>query len=205
MIKVLIVDDHKSMCDSLSFALEGAGGFSVVGTLSDAGFAEMYCDKLKPDLVFMDVCTTEGASGLDAAILIRRKFPDIKVVVMSGFDEITFAAGAKEAGAHAFIRKGSSLVLFVDIARGVVQGRTYWSETKSVSMPEPESEPPFTESEMDVLRLMCRHMTSKEIAQELGVSEEVVALNKSEMLAKTGFGKTIDLVFHAFSKGWVNL
>ena len=203
MIKVLIVDDHKSMCDSLSFALEGAGGFSVAGTLSDAGFAESHCEKLKPDLVFMDVCTKDGASGLDAAMQIRRRFPDIKVVVMSGFDEITFAAGAKEAGAHAFIAKGSSLILFVDVARGVVQGETYWSEIKWASKPMPESEPPFIESEMDILRLMCRHRTNKEIAQELGISEEAVTRLKSDMLAKTEFNKTIDLVFHALSKGWV--
>jgi len=205
MIKVLIVDDHKSMCDSLTFALEGAGGFSVVGTLSDAGFAEIYCEKLKPDLVFMDVCTSEGASGLDATMQIRKKFPDIKVVVMSGFDEITFTAGAEEAGAHAFIRKGSSLVLFIDVARGVLQGKTYWPEKKSVSKSVPEIKPPFTEPEMDVLRLMCRHKTSKEIAQELEISEETVAQLKSEMLTKTEFDKTIDLVFHAFSEGWVNL
>ena len=203
MIKVLIVDDHKSMCDSLTFALEGTEEFSVVGTLASADYADIYCERLTPDLVFMDVCTTEGASGLDATELIRRKFPDIKVVVMSGFDEIAFAARAEEIGAHGFVFKGSSLIMFVDVARGVMEGKTYWPEMKSAQKPVSGGETPFTETEMEVLRLLCRHMSLAEIGEELSIDVEAAALHRSEMLAKTGFEKVVDLVFYALSKGWV--
>ena len=78
MIKVLIVDDHESLCDSLSHALDSIGSFVVIGSLKSAAHAELYCMKLQPDLVLMDVCTEGGASGLEATKTIREKYPDIK-------------------------------------------------------------------------------------------------------------------------------
>ena len=202
MIKVLIVDDHESMCDSLTFLLEKTGDFYVVGKLTRADYAYLYCERLRPDLVFMDVCTEGGASGLDATKTIRQKFPDIKIVVMSGFDEITYAPRAKEAGAHAFVFKSKSLDFFSQVAYGVIQGKTYYPEAKIIPMPMGEA--PLTDREMEVLRLMCKHMTSKEIAAELFISENTVKYHKSNMLAKTGFTKAVDLAFFMISNGWIN-
>jgi DNA-binding NarL/FixJ family response regulator len=202
LIKVLIVDDHESMCDSLSYCLEDAGGFDVVGKLPRADHAQMFCEKFKPDLIFMDVCTEDGASGLDATRLIRQKYPEIKIIVMSGFDEITYAPRAEDAGAHAFIYKSKSLEYFSEVAHGVIEGKTYFPEAKKIPMPMGEA--PLTEREMEVLRLMCKHMTSKEIAEELYISENTVKFHKSNMLAKTGFSKAVELAFYMISKGWIN-
>lgn len=202
MIKVLIVDDHESMCDSLKIALESTGEFIVVGQLLTAVHAEIYCDKLQPDLVLMDVCTEGGASGLTATKTLRENYPCIKVVVMSGFDEITYAPRAQEVGAHAFVFKSKSLDYFAEVARGVMQGESYFPEAKTIPMPMGEA--PLTEREMEVLRLMCKHLTSKEIAEELYISENTVKYHKSNMLAKTGFTKAVDLAFYMISNGWIN-
>lgn len=202
MYKVLIVDDHESMCDSLTYALTGTGDFTVVGKLPTAAYTEAYCEKLRPDLVLMDVCTEGGSSGLDATKIVRTKFPDIKVIVMSGFDEITYTPRAKEAGAHAFVFKSRSLDYFTEVARSVMQGETCYPEAKTIPMPRGEA--PLTEREMEVLRLMCKHLTSKEIAEELFISENTVKYHKSNMLAKTGFSKAVDLAFYMISNGWIN-
>jgi DNA-binding NarL/FixJ family response regulator len=200
--KVLIVDDHASMCDSLELALTGAGGFAAIGKLPSAANAAAYCEKLRPDLVLMDVCTEGGASGLDATRVIRKKFPEIKIIVMSGFDEITYAPRAKEAGAHAFVLKSRSLDFFVEAARGVMRGESYYPEARTI--PLPKGEAPLTQRELEVLRLMCKHMTSYEIAVELFISENTVKYHKANMLAKTGFTKAVDLAFHMISNGWIN-
>ena len=202
MLKALIVDDHQSMCDSLTLMLESGGAFSVVGKLQRADHAELYCERLRPDLVFMDVCTEEGASGLSATRLIRESFPEIKVIVMSGFDEITYAPRAKEAGAHAFIFKSRSLDYFSEVANGVMRGELFFPEPKTIPMPMGEA--PLTEREMEVLRLMCKHMTGKEIADELYISENTVKFHKSNMLSKTGFTKAVDLAFYMITNGWIN-
>ena len=202
MFRVLVVDDHESMCDSLTIALEKASGFVVVGKLQRADHAEIYCERLKPDLIFMDVCTENGASGLDAVKTISQKYPDIKIVVMTGFDEITYASRAKEAGAHAFVFKSKSLNFFTEVAGGVMQGKSYWPEAKKIPMPMGEA--PLTEREMQILQLMCKHMTSKEIAYKLYISENTVKYHKSNMMAKTGFAKAVDLAYHMVSNGWIN-
>lgn len=202
MYRVLIVDDHQSMCDSLTYALMNAGNFTIVGTLPAADRALLYAKKLHPDLVIMDVCTEGGASGLEATRLLREAFPDMKVIVMSGFDEITYAPRAEKAGAHAFVFKNKSLDYFVEVARGVMQGEQYHPKPRTIPMPVGEA--PLTEREMEVLRLMCRHMTNKEIAEELFISENTVKYHKSNMLAKTGFSRAVDLAFYMISNGWIN-
>lgn len=202
MIKVLIVDDHESMCDSLVHALEDAQGFQVVGSLKSAQHAELYCMKLAPDLILMDVCTEGGASGLEAIKEIRQKHPQVKVIVMSGFDEITYGPRAKEAGAQAFVFKSKSLDYFVEVAKGVMQGETFFPEPKIIHTTIGEA--PLTEREMEVLKLLCRHMTNKEIADKLFITEHTVKYHKTNMLAKTGFKKTVDLAFYMISNGLIN-
>ena len=202
MYTVLIIDDHESMCDSLSYALAGTGAFTVVGRLASAAYAELYCHKLQPELVLMDVCTEGSASGLEATRVVREKYPNIKVVVMSGFDEITYAPRAKEAGAHAFVFKSKSLDYFTEVALGVMQGETYYPEAKTIPMPKGEE--PLTAREMEILRLLCKHMTNKEIGEELFISENTVKYHKSNMLAKTGFSKAVDLAFYMITNGWIN-
>jgi DNA-binding NarL/FixJ family response regulator len=202
LYKVIIVDDHESICDSLAMALEGTGLFTAAGKLLRADLAAAYCQKLKPDLILLDVCTEGGASGIAAAKDIRRAFPDIKVIVMSGFDELTYAPRAKEAGAHAFVFKSKSLEYFIEVANGVMDGNTYYPEPKTIPMPTGEA--PLTEREMEVLRLLCRHMTGKEIAEELFISENTVKYHKANMLAKTGFSKAVDLAFYMITNGWIN-
>ena len=202
MIKVLIVDDHESMYDSLSHALNSTKEFDVIGNLKSAIHAELYCLKLKPDLVLMDVCTEGGSSGLEATINIRKKYPNIKVIVMSGFDEITYSPRANEAGAHAFIYKSKSLDYFVQVARGVINDEFFFPEPKIILTSMGEA--PLTEREMEVLILLCKHMTNQEIADELFITEHTVKFHKSNMLAKTGFKKTVDLAFYMISNGLIN-
>lgn len=202
MYKVLIVDDHESMSDSLSHALTNTDRFSVIGCLKSAEHAELYCMKLRPDLVLMDVCTEGGASGIEATKTIREKYPDIKIIVMSGFDEITYAPRAKEAGAQAFVFKSKSLDYFVKVAKGVMAGESFFPEPKAI--PTVMGEAPLTEREMEVLRLVCKHMTNKEIADELFITEHTVKYHKTNMLAKTGFKKAVDLAFYMISNGLIN-
>ena len=202
MYRVLIVDDHASVCDSMEIVLASTDAFTVVGKLPSAAHAELYCERQRPDLVLMDVCTEAGASGLEATRVIRERFPDIKVIVMSGFDEITYAPRAKEAGAHAFVLKSRSLDFFTEVALGVMRGENYYPQAKTI--PLPKGEAPLTRRELEVLRLMCKHMGSQAIADELFISVGTVKYHKANMLAKTGFTKAIDLAFYMITNGWIN-
>ncbi len=105
LIKVLIVDDHESLRNSFEMEFCEANGFTVVGSIAGAVFAEAVCKAKKPDIVIMDVCTEGEVSGLSAAEAILKNQPRVKIIVTSGFDEITYIPRAKEIGAHAFVYK----------------------------------------------------------------------------------------------------
>ena len=188
MAKVLIVEDHASMRESLTTALTAAGDFSVVGEVPNADYALDFCRHLHPDLKAVED--------------IRKSDEEIKIIVMTAFDEITYIPRAKAAGANGFIYKSRSLNDFLEVARAVMAGGSSFPEPKTI--PLPQGEAPLTDREMEVLRLMCKHMTTKEIAQELFISENTVKYHKMNMLGKTGFSKAVDLAFYMISNGWIN-
>ena len=202
MIKLLIVEDHESMRESLTAFFSATGEFSIIGEVPSADFADLYCEKLHPDLVLLDVCTEGGASGLKAAKVLRDHYPNLKIIIMTAFDEISYIPRAKAAGANGFVYKSKSLNFFLEVAKIVMAGGSYFPEPKTIPMPQGEA--PLTDREMEVLRLICQHKTSKEIAEELFISENTVKYHKTNMLAKTGFTKVIDLAFYMISNGWIN-
>lgn len=202
MINILIVEDHKSMRDAIRQAFELTGRYRIIGEIPNADLASLYCERMNPDLVFMDVCTEGGASGLDVTKEIKQKYPDIKIIVMTAFDEISYIPRAKDAGADGFIYKTKSLSFFIQTADKITGGEKYFPKPRTISFPSGEI--PLTDRELEVLRLLCRHMTGREIAEELFISENTVKYHKANMLAKTGFKKSIDLAFYMISHGWIN-
>ena len=173
-----------------------------MGEVPNADYALDFCKHLRPDLVLMDVCTENGASGLKAVEAIRNSCEEVKIIVMTAFDEITYIPRAKAAGANGFVYKSRSLTYFLEATREVMAGGWVFPEPKTIPMPQGEA--PLTDREMEVLRLMCKHMTNKEIAQELFISENTVKYHKMNMLGKTGFSKSVDLAFYMISNGWIN-
>ena len=173
-----------------------------MGEVPNADYALDFCKHLRPDLVLMDVCTENGASGLKAVEAIRNSCEEVKIIVMTAFDEITYIPRAKAAGANGFVYKSRSLTYFLEAAREVMAGGWVFPEPKTIPMPQGEA--PLTDREMEVLRLMCKHMTNKEISQELFISENTVKYHKMNMLGKTGFSKSVDLAFYMISNGWIN-
>ncbi|NLT57986.1 MAG: response regulator transcription factor [Clostridiales bacterium] len=201
-IRVLVVDDHESLRNSFEREFCPENGFEIVGSLACAALVEAECAVKRPDVVILDVCTEGGASGLGAAALILEKYPDMKVIVTTGFDEITYAPRARALGVHAFLYKSKSLGDFREAVRRVLAGETVFPEPRRIPVAEGES--PLTDREMEILRLMCKHMSGKKIAEELFLSERTVKYHKANMLAKTGFDNGLDLAFYVVSNGWIN-
>ena len=199
---VLLVDDHHVVRDSFRKVFSEQNGFRVVAELAAAFLAEGACAAFRPELVLMDVCTDGGFSGLDALGHLRELFPDMKIILMSGFDEISYAPRAKELGADAFIFKSKSTEFFLDTARKVLAGGTYFPEPKRI--PLPQGETPLSEREMELLRLLCTHKSRAEVAEALFISEKTVKRHIENMLAKTGFSSSVELIIYVISNGWIN-
>ena len=202
LTKVLVVDDHKSMRSFIEKEITPEYGFTVVESTGCASEAEALCTLTLPDLIIMDVCTEHGASGLDATAKILKRFPEIKIIVTSGFDEVTYMPRAKEIGAHSFVYKINGGDQYRDAAMRVMNGEYVFPERKTI--PLPQGETPFTEREMEVLCLLCKCMTSQEIATELNISKKTVQRHMENMEQKAGVKSSVELMTYVLSNGWVN-
>ena len=202
LIRVLIVDDHKSMRDFLQREFTPEHGFMVIEGIGNAKEAESFCLALQPDLAIIDVCTDFGASGLDASQKILKSCPGTKIIVTSGFDEVTYMPRAKELGAHAFVYKISGGEHYREVAERVLKGEYVFPERKTI--PVSSGEAPFTKRELEVLRLYCKYLTTKEIAEALVLSESTVRKHIENMREKVGAKSAMNLVAYVLSNGWIN-
>ena len=109
---------------------------------------------------------------------------------------------AKELGAHAFVYKSDSLKYFSEVARLVLNGEYCFPASKKI--PLPNGGAPFTDREMEILRMKCQHITTAEIAEKLDIKEKTVRRHIENMLSKTGLPSVLDLVIYVISNGWIN-
>ena len=158
LVKVLIVDDHKVIRDPLEREFCPQNGFEVVGSIDSPAEAEALCAVSRPDLVIMDVCTEFGTSGLESAERILQSYPEIKVIVSTGFGEVTYMPRAVKIGAHAFVYKVKGAEYYREVAKRVLSGEYVFPDARAI--PVAQGEAPFTKREMEVLLLLCKHMPS---------------------------------------------
>ena len=202
LIRMVMVDDHLALLDSFHKDFNAENGFDVVAKLASADEVDEVCRRLRPALVLMDVCTEGGASGLDALARLRTEFPCMKILMMSGFNEMTYVPRARELGAHGFLFKSRSFDLFMEAARGVFEGNIYFPEPQVI--PSANGEAPFTEREFEILRLLCRKKSRTEIAESLSITPGTVKRHIDNMREKGSFDSTMDMVVHVVAKGWIN-
>jgi len=199
MIKILIVEDQTLLCDMLKDVISAQNDMQVVGTAYDASLALDLCKKLNPDLILMDVMTKNNSNGITNAAIIRKEMPEIKIIIMTGLPEITFAEEARKAGIHSFINKdrGKEYLLFV--IKETIQGNGIY--------PGPQDDKTFNtqfnEKEIAVIRLVCQGKSRNEIADELALSEGVVKKIIAGILDKTYFDSIMKFAVYAVSRGLI--
>lgn len=205
MIKLLFVDDQSVTLRFLENCFGDKEKYDIVGSLMQAGIADLWCEKKKPDAIFLDIQTKEKTTnGLEMAKKIREKFPQIKILMMTGFDEISYVPRAKEIGVDAFLFKSYSEEKFIQILNEVVFENKIIFPEEDKKIPVSEGQAPLTEREIEVLRLICQDHSNKEIADILFVTESTVKRHVESLLRKTGRSGRAGLVAYAIADGWIN-
>ena len=198
MIKILIVEDQAILRDSLEHMINAQDGMEVIGGTDDAAKAPELCKKLKPDLVLMDVVTKNNSSGIRYSAEILGKFPDIKIVVMTSYPEITFIDEARKAGVHSFLHKNMDKDHLLYVIRSTMKGTGVY--------PGPDVSPfasRFTEKEIAVIRMVCQGLDRDEMAKKLNVSEISLKKYITSILDKTGFDSIAKFAIFAVSQGLI--
>ena len=201
MIKILLVDDQKILLEGLVKILAPLDDIKVVGTCTLSELAEEACIRLAPDLVLMDICMEGRTSGIQICARLKKQFPNLRVVLMTGMQEVAFLDWAKDAGADSFIYKESSSEAFAACIRATMQGRRIYPSA-AVGCAFGGTNNPLTEREIAILQRICRNMNYDEIAVELGITKRTVNFHIGNMLAKTGYKSIVGLAVEATERGY---
>jgi DNA-binding NarL/FixJ family response regulator len=204
-ISVLLVDDHSLVRRGFRRILEDAPDIRVVGEASDGHEAVRLAEELKPNLIMMD-CALPGMSGLDATRSILKKHPGTAVLMLSMHSEDTLVRQALDAGARGYILKSAVDMELVTAVRRVAAGELVLDPQVSRD-PELKGERAsgLTTRELEVLQLIVAGKSNKEIAAELDVSANTVAVHRANIMDALGIHKTAELVVYAIRNGLVNI
>lgn len=180
--------------------LDGSQDFKLIAALENAANAEIVCMNGNIDLVLMDVCTADDESGLVAAAKIRKHDPNIKIIIMTSMPEYSFIQKAKEAGCNSFWYKEYGSMELIDVIERTMRGESvYPPDTPPVPVGYAISNE-LTERELDVLRQLVLGYKYDEIAENLVVSANTVKYHIKNLLTKTGYRSTLQLVVDVVSK-----
>jgi DNA-binding NarL/FixJ family response regulator len=204
-ISVLLVDDHSLVRRGFRRLLEDARDITVVGEASDGAEAVRLAEQLRPQLIVMD-CALPGMSGLDATRRILQKFPDTAILMLSMHSEDTWVHQAMAAGARGYILKSAVDMELVTAIRRVVAGEVVLDPQLSrATTLKGEGKSGLTVRELEVLQLIVAGKSNKEIAADLDLSANTVAVHRANIMDALGIHKTADLVVYAIRSGLVNI
>jgi DNA-binding NarL/FixJ family response regulator len=204
-ISVLLVDDHALVRKGFRRMLEDDLAIAVVGEASDGTEAVRLAIKLRPKVIVMD-CALPGISGIEAARQIRDKFPQAAILMLSMHSEDTLVRQALEAGARGYILKNAMDLDLVSAIKRVAEGKMVLDPqlAKSDGL-KGERETGLTTRELEVLQHIVAGQSNKEIAAELKLSVNTVAVHRANIMDALGIHKTAELVVYAIRNGLVNL
>lgn len=197
-IKILIVDDQRLMRDGLRTLLDLEDDLTVVGEAENGDHALAQAAALHPDVVLMDV-RMPGMDGVEATRRLRDRLPEIKVIILTTFDEDEFVFEGLRAGAVGYLLKAASSNELAEAIRAVAAGQALIdpSVTRKVVAefarlapaqrdPDGGLAEPLGERELEILRLLSQGLSNREIAQRIFLAEGTVKNYVTSILGKIG-------------------
>jgi two-component system, NarL family, response regulator NreC len=212
-IRLLLADDHAVLRSGLRMLLDAQPDMEVVGEAADGGEAVRTALESRPHVVLMDVAMT-GESGLEATRRIKQHAPEIRILVLSMYDDESYLRRALEAGASGYALKRAADTDLLSAIRAVARDEMYLHPAltrvlvgdllrRDLSAPQSDRRdaPHLSERELEVLRLVALGHTNQEIADALYLSVKTVESYKGRLMEKLGLRGRAALVRYAVEAG----
>ncbi|WP_338700724.1 response regulator transcription factor [Streptomyces sp. Q6] len=206
VITLLIVDDHPVVRDGLRGMFESAPGFTVLGEAANGVEGVTRAAELDPDVVLMDL-RMPGGGGVDAIKELTRRGARARVLVLTTYDTDSDTLPAIEAGATGYLLKDAPREELFTAVRAAAQGRTVLSPAvasrlvTAVRTPAAPADETLSAREREVLVLVARGTSNKEIARELFISEATVKTHLTHIYGKLGVKDRAAAVAVAYDRG----
>ena len=199
--RIIIADDHLVVRMGMTSVISFEKDMSIVGEAETGLDAVRKARQLKPDVIIMDLMMPE-MNGASATAAILRELPQTKIIILTSFTGAPEVRQAVDAGAVAVLDKDSSQDVIISAIRDVVAGKS-----PSIQLQEPDPKPPeakITPRQAEVLKLVAKGFTNKEIAGLLNISPESVKEHIANILIRLDASSRSEAVAIAMSEGWLN-
>lgn len=216
-IKIMLVDDHSLFMEGLQYLLE-THGIEVAGTAKNGSEALVKARALKPDVILMDI-KMPGYSGLDTLKLIKAEMPDIKVVMLTTSEEDDDLFNAVKWGASGYLLKninaGALMDMLSDIEKGeasfspdlaaklLKEFRSNESGKASQNAPEDTKDGKLTKRQLEVLEMVAKGTTYKDVGEKLGLTERTVKYHMGRILELLHLENRSQVITYAARMGLV--
>jgi DNA-binding NarL/FixJ family response regulator len=212
-IKILIADDHAVLRSGLRLLLNAQPDFEVVGEASTGEETVERAMSLQPDVLLLDIAMPD-LNGLEAARRIRQQAPDLRIIVLTMYDDEAYLRQFLEMGAAGYVLKKAADTELAAAIRAVhrgesfvypsLMGRLIDSYLKQPSLPTTtEDNDGLSPREVDVLRLVALGYTNQQIADELCIGVSTVETHRTRIMEKLGLRGRAQLVRYALARGLV--
>lgn len=214
-INIIIADDHEMFRDGFKLMLTKQPDIHLLGEAENGKELLQMTEALKPDVVVTDI-KMPIMDGIEAAKKISEFFPDIGIIGLSMFDEDDLIIDMLEAGAKGYLLKNSNKDQIAEAIKTVYNGDPYYCKTTSRKLTQMIAKSrfnpykktikaEFSEREKEIIEMICREMTNKEIAEKLFLSVRTVEGHRLNILEKMNVKNSVGVVVYALKNGIVKL
>jgi two-component system nitrate/nitrite response regulator NarL len=205
-IKIFLVDDHHIVLDGLKSMFDQDGQFEILGTASNAEDALLLMDKNRPDILLTDY-SLPGANGLELCVKSKAKFPTMKRVILSMHDEGILVKQILKEGVDGYLLKSIQQTELKSALLQIAKGMAYVSpEITKLMLTDLNNERPeelLTEREREILSLIAKENSNKQIAEKLFISERTVETHRKNIFRKTNTTSIVGLIKYAFANNLI--
>lgn len=211
IVRVLLAEDHTIVRKGLRSLLDGETGIEVIGEAGDGREAIEKVRQLRPDVVLMDI-TMPGLNGLEATRQIKKRFPEVKVVILTVHTTEEYILQILRAGASGYVVKQAAPTELLSAIQAAYRGDSFLSPSISAkvieeyirqaeAMAERNSYNRLTDREREVLQLIAEGHSNREIAELLHISVKTVETHRTHLMDKLDLHNTAELTQYAIRKG----
>jgi DNA-binding NarL/FixJ family response regulator len=202
-IRVLVVDDHPMILEGTQALLRRSPNIEVVGAAMSGKAAVQMVEELQPEVLLLDVRLPD-MNGVEVARAVRTTFPDVAVLVLTGYDDTGMLRSMLQLGVPGYLRKTATGDELIAAVEAVAAGQKVL-EAELLQVGLASMEQSFTEREMSVLRLVATGLRNAEIADQLEVSVKTVEFHMRHVLAKLGVRSRTEATGTAVQRGIISL
>jgi DNA-binding NarL/FixJ family response regulator len=205
-MKILLVDDHTILLDGVKSLLSQEEDLQVVGQASSAEAALEFLKKQDVDLIITDY-SMPGMDGLSLLNAVKRITPTTRIIMLSMHDEVHLVKEILKAGVNGYVLKKDTHKELLNAIHDVRNGKVYLSSDVNkmliMNLNNPDEGKLLTDREREILKLIAKEYTNKNIAEELFISERTVETHRKNIFKKTGTNSLVGLIKFAYANNLI--